>query len=159
MYGCAEMTPIQGNYGGNNTFTTDKKVDEVWSSIIDLFSSKGVSIKVIDKQSGLIVSDNSSLLNNYTFEDKEGKLENPNAWVVLERRGNGLGGVFRPDKLTGDWNIRIKELNNKTVISVNLVNLNASLYVPPTNYASGNILPFNSKSTGVFEKLIFDNIK
>lgn len=159
MSSCFEATQIQGNYSANNTFTSDRKIDSVWSSIIDLFSSKGISIKVIDKQSGLIVSENTSFMHQYTFEGKDGKLENENAWVVVERRGNGWGGLVQPIKLTGDWNIRVKELNNKTLVTVNLTNIDASFYIGPTTYSSGVYRPLNCKSTGVFEKFIFDNIK
>ena len=165
MSSCFEATQIQGNYGGNNTFTSDKKVDEVWGLIIDLFSSKGISIKVIDKQSGLIISERASFIRkrfdipNYTFESKDGKLENPDAWIVLERRGDGFGRLIQPAKLTGDWNIRVKEFNGKTLVTVNLVNIDASFYSPPTTYSSGGDIPLNAKSTGVFEKLILDIIK
>ena len=131
MSSCFEATQIQGNYGGNNTFTSDKKVDEVWGLIIDLFSSKGISIKVIDKQSGLIISERASFIRKR----------------------------FDIAKLTGDWNIRVKEFNGKTLVTVNLVNIDASFYSPPTTYSSGGDIPLNAKSTGVFEKLILDIIK
>lgn len=96
---------------------TDKSVDEVWSKVIDIFATKGITIKIIDKASGLIVTEDYSFLKSYTFETVSGKPVNPNAMVVCSRILNGLGEPMIPEKITGSWNVRVKPENGKTIIN------------------------------------------
>ena len=76
---------------------------EIWSNIIDFFSQRGFSIKTIDKSSGIIVTDDYSLLSSYTYE-KNGKIENANAYVILSPKYKGLYGLGerKPDMLKGN---------------------------------------------------------
>lgn len=139
---------------------TSKSLDETWSAIIDLFATKGLSIKIIDKSSGLITSNKTSFLFSYTYENKQGQPEDPNAFVVVNKLKGGFGNTLNPQVLTGEWNIRIKEVNSKTVINVNLVNIIAQYTAPrTTTYTAEHTYNLVAKSTGVFEKLIADQIK
>lgn len=159
--GCTpQLAPLKGNYMDKPyEITSDKSVDTVWSNVIDLFATKGLSIKVIDKSSGLIVSEKSSLASNYTFEDDNGKLRDANAWVVLSKISYA-GGQMSPDKITGEWNVRIKAAQNgKTTINVNLTNIEATRYIAPSQYSATQNLTFQGKSTGKFEELIAGLVK
>ncbi len=102
---------------------TTKSFEETWSKLIDLFAQKGLSIKIIDKSSGLITSEKTSFQSSYTYEDALGKPVNPNAFIVVAKTSY-MGTVYPPSSLTGEWNVRIKQGEGKTTINVNLVNLN-----------------------------------
>lgn len=159
--GCTPLiVPLTGSYMDKPyEITSDKSFDSVWSNVIDLFATKGLSIKLIDKSSGLIVSEKSSLAYNYTFEDDNGKLRDANAWVVLSKVSY-YGTEMYPDKITGEWNVRIKSAENgKTTINVNLTNIEATKYIPPSQYSAMQNLTFQGKSTGKFEEMIADLVK
>ncbi|WP_147322719.1 hypothetical protein [Emticicia sp. C21] len=64
-----------------------------------------------------------------------------------------------PEKITGSWNVRVKPENNKTVININITNLTASRYFPPSQYTASRTLYLDVKSTGKFEGMIAEMIK
>lgn len=140
--------PLKGTYE-KPTFETSKSVDEVWTNIIDFFASNGISIKIIDKESGLIISEGNSFKDRYTYEKADGSLFDKSAYIVLNKISYG-GEQQKPQIVTGEWNIRIKPLNGRTSVAINLVNIEAS--------AEQNFV-FTGKSTGEFEKFIFEQIK
>jgi len=130
--------------------------EEVWSKIIDLFATKGLAIKVIDKSSGLITSETTSFKNSYTRESSNGQLINKDAFVVIGDFRNAYEIRLEPQIVSGDWNIRVKEVNEETVIVVNLVNLKCQFI---DTHGSGGTFDIPIKSTSVFEKMIADYIK
>ncbi len=141
---------------------SDNNRDIVWDKIVDFFAKKGLSIKLIDRSSGLIVSDETNL--TYTHEDDKGNLKNPKAWVVLNRiyrYGSKL--YIEPSTVTGEWNIRIKSTpENKTNINVNLVNIKYTFLNSsglPDKYSLDYRNKSSGQSTGQFEALIAGNIK
>lgn len=161
---CMTLKPVslKGNYSESPyEVVSDKEFDQVWSNIIDLFATKGLSIKLIDKNSGLIISEKTSFLSDYTFEDKNGVLENPNASIVIEKMTyEGYNQSLKPQKITGEWNIRIKENSSgKVVVNVNLTNIDATSLVAGSQYSPAQNLTFNGKSTGKFEELITSLVK
>lgn len=157
--GCmsTKAVPLKGTYtNGNFEAITPTSKEKVWDNIIDFFSKKGLPIKIIDKSSGLIVSDETGL--TWSYEDKNGKLIDPTAWVAIKKiLISGTNTPIKPTLVTGEWNIRIKGApNNQTSVAVNLVNpkymnMNVSTL---TYFSSGGV-----KSTGVFEKMIYEQIK
>lgn len=159
--GALVNTPLKGSYVEKPIEITSKQpYEKVWSNIIDLFATKGLSVKLIDKSSGLIISEKTSLLDSYSFEDDKGNLVNPSAFVALDR--NEVQGYtkIKPDNITAEWNIRIKSMeNNLTLINVNLTNINATYSVPPSQYVAARTINFVGKSTGNFEKQIADILK
>ena len=159
LTGCAyKITPLKGTYLDKPfEIISDKSKDQVWDKLIDFFAQKGLSIKIIDRSSGLIISDRSAL--TWTFEDSKGKVIDPLAWIVIEKTVDpGPNKVIKPSSVAGDWNVRIKELsNNKTSINVNLVNIKAKReYVSKYGVSEYEI---KALSTGNFEKLISEQIK
>jgi hypothetical protein len=148
---CTTMQPLMGTYSNKPyTFTTALSKDKFWDRLIDFFTTNGVTITTIDKQSGVIVSANYSFVRNYTNEDLKGNLIDPKAWVVINFNGAGLGNLL---KLWGDITIHVTEENGTTKVIVTLNNLgsNASAY----GYVL-NIMTITT--TGVFEKTIGDLI-
>ena len=83
LLGCSsKIIPLSGKYP-NEPFQakTSKNFQTVWDNLIDLFAQKGLSIKIIDKSSGLITSERTILTT--TVEKKNGKLLNPLAYIVV----------------------------------------------------------------------------
>jgi hypothetical protein len=166
LYSCAFKTiPIKGQYPeGPYQDTTTLTKDAVWDKIIDFYAQKGLSIKIIDRSSGLIISDRTVLTT--TFEDNKGQPIKPAAWIVLPKTINPNDRKpFAPGLITGEWNIRIKELSDKrTSINVNLVNINGTEEIIAkvgTSYkTTKQAIPLTRyKSTGNFEKMITEYIK
>lgn len=151
---------LKGKYQEGPFYATVNKNPEVtWSKVIDLFAEKGFSIRTIDKQSGLIVSDPYSFKGSYTFETKNGQPIYPNKYLVVETRNNGLGLTILPDVIEANWNIRVKDSgNNTSQIIVNLTNIKCQYYVAPTRYSSGSWVDLIAKSTGVLEKEMVEYI-
>lgn len=162
LFGCSsKMIPLKGQYPETPyQIKSSKTFQQVWDNLIDLFAQKGLSIKIIDKSSGLIISERGIV--STTIEKNDGSLENPKAFIVLPQ-------VYHPGPMkystinngsdvTGEWNVRVKEVNGDTFINVNIVNLQYSYYESFTKLTKQAILT-SYKSTGVFEKLISELIK
>lgn len=164
LYGCSSIKLV-GNYTDGSVFGETELAEEVvWTKIIDYFALSGMPITTIDKSSGIIVASNISFVNNYSREDRDGKLINPSAYVVIPTVRGGFGNILEPDaKITGrwdmigDWNVRIKP-NSKggTSININLLNLRCF-------YGGSGILGTSTKipikSTGVFENNMLQYLK
>ena len=177
--GTTKEIPLKGTYPAMPIqISTDKSVDYVWDKLIDLFAQRGLPIKIIDRSSGLIVSDKSILKT--TIEENNGQLQDNSAWIVVTKKldaglnrtvpitGTTSGAYSKqmvPRDVTGEWNVRVKKSENgSTVINVNIVNVTFSDYVATGLGTPGYYkdLPLNAsfyKSTGTFERLITDLIK
>jgi len=95
--------------------------DEVWSKLVDIFAKEGYEIKIIDKSSGLITTEEYSFISNYTTENKKGIQKNPNAYIVVQKKG-----WSGPQNVLGKWNVRVKDnTEGGSLINVNIVNLKA----------------------------------
>lgn len=149
---CSIIVPVQQTYVTSPvSATTTKSFEEVWVKIIDILSTKGIQIKLLDKSSGLIVSEPYRL--STTWEDiNTGKLADEAAYVVADKYY--FMDNFNSSYIsTGTFNIRVKTQESQTIVVVNLVNINSS-----------NILPgqppkvLDSKTTGVLEKELLQTI-
>lgn len=165
----AKVIPVQGSYPEPPiTYRSEKPFTEVWDKLIDMYAQNGLSIKLIDRSSGLIISDNSAI--TATWEDKNGKLYHPEANIVTPKSYNSLAqsqvgitqtvynksSLKKPSVLRGEWNVRLKEIQGGTLINVNLVNVTYSSLEGKVSVVK-NLGAY--KSTGKFEKLIADYIK
>jgi len=155
-----KVTPLKGNYPTTPIiYYSEKSFDKVWDNIIDLFAQKGLSIKIIDRSSGLIVSEKSHL--SWSLEKKDGKLFDSTYYVVLERIApKGSKFFYTPAQVTGEWNVRIKNDGGRTAINVNLTNIKATY--GSSYYSGGRIVEpvdIAGRTTGVFEKFIYEAIK
>src|SRR6476620_6583690 len=126
VMGCDnKVIPLQNTYQDKSyEFSVPSAKDKVWTELIDLFHTKGVAIKTIDKKEGVITTENTSFLNSYSWEDKNGGLTNPNAFVVCSK----VRGTFtfppslKPDSVTGQLTVLLKEESDKTFVSIGLTN-------------------------------------
>jgi uncharacterized lipoprotein len=160
---CAMPKPIalKGNYTTDpKVIETDTEFDKVWDKLIDLFSQKGLSIKIIDRSSGLIISERAALPS--TTEKNDGTLKDPGAFAVVPKKYDRYAKKFFPvhEEITGEWNVRIKKAGDKTSINVNIVNIRGESSV----YSGGAIRSIevscsSCRSTGYFERIISEIIK
>lgn len=145
---------LVGNYTFTTSIETDKSFDEVWDKVIDYFAMNGIPISILEKASGLIVSNKVSLKNNVTME-KDGKLLDDKAFVVIPYAKNVVY-----INVTSDFNIRVKKQNGKVSISVNLPNMVAERTVKPTGFQIVSTpQEIEAKSTGVFESGLLNLLK
>lgn len=154
FYSCApaKVYPLRDKYlDGPFTVTTVKSFDKAWDATVDFFTQLGIPIRVVEKASGLIVSERMDLYSQANYEDiKTGQIKNSKAWIGVETRKEGRAHV-KPTRISRDWNVRLKESNGQTVVAINLVNIKAvRIY---EGYEAGS---FKAKSTGVFEKSVAD---
>lgn len=143
---------------------TSTEFDVVWSRAIDILAETGASIKIIDKSSGIIISEKYSFINSYSYENPGGSLINPNALVVLSELKDAFGKTINPNEIFGEFNIRIKSTDSGTLINVNIVNLNAKHTYYSSNgskierhWQENGMLTI--KSTGLFERRLIGKLK
>lgn len=165
--------PLKGSYPNTPiVFTSDHSFEQTWDKLIDVFAQKGLSIRLIDKSSGLIISTNSAM--PASAEDEKGNLIDPTAFIAVPsfRFGGGkrqavtgqttLAYSKKPkvvfDDVYGEWNVRVKPAGNGSTINVNITNVNYSNY--DTKAKISSLHPLTAyHTTGVFEKLLSDLIK
>ena len=108
--GCTpDSVPLKGKYIDNPTeFTSAKSSDSLWLDIRQIFSENGLVIKKIDTAKGLIVTKKTPFISVYTQENKDGKLVEPQAWVVLQKDFTKRK-EWKPKIIYGKWEIHINE--------------------------------------------------
>ena len=160
-----KVVPLQKTYPDKSyEFSVSSPKDQVWTKLIDLLNTKGLAIKTIDKNSGVITTDNTSFINAYTWENKDGNLINPNALVICSKvRGPfTFATSLKPNSLTGQWTFLTQQKSDKTNVKISLANAagevvieNSRIYGSVTKETHNLIV----KSTGVFEKEVEDALK
>lgn len=158
LSGCAiDLTPSYTSTA-SNVQTIDRNYDAVWSKLVDFLANEGIAIKILDKESGLMVSEIYSFKNSYTRVGKEGNLENPAAYVVIGNLKGGFGNRLEPHRIDGNFNVRVKRVGEgQTEITVNLVNLISTYQNPPN--VGGGVINIGIKTTGSFEQKILNYLK
>lgn len=151
---------ITGVYDNNKTFETSTSYDKVWDNAVDYFARTNLTISTLDKTSGIIAVNKAFISRSYVgVEDKNGNINNPNAWIVLPYAKDLIAG-----EVTCSVNVRIKKMENgNTSISINLgqilcnniyknwLSVTGETYITtPTNRCA---------STGVFENMLYEIIK
>jgi len=140
---------------------SNKSFEKVWDNVIDYFAQNGIPIKIIDKSSGLIISDKARL--TWSFENKKFQLVNPAAFVVMPQILDKFNEKpYKPQYVTGEWNVRIKAVGDKTTVNVNLYNIEG-LYFEGyySYYAHSAVMPvkIDGRTTGVFERKFFESVQ
>lgn len=156
----AKLYPLKGQYSSTPyQINTTSTKEQVWDRIIDLFAQKGLPIKIIDKSSGLIISEKSQLAT--TTEDKNGEILDKDAWVAVPGRYDGYKRKMVPatyGPAIGEWNIRIKDNNaGGCIVNVNIVNLKQ--VIPDIRNVSTERPLLSGRSTGVFEQLVSEMVR
>lgn len=160
------MVLLKGTYQDKPCeFVTSYTKDQIWDKLIDLLIAKGLAIKTIDKNSGVITTDNTSFISSYTWESKTGSLMNADALVVCSKfRGPfTFGPSIHPETVTGQWAVRVKQEADKTVITTNLVNAEGKIVIQNAGTqgqgTTTQTVNLTVKSTGKFEKTIENALK
>ncbi len=162
---CASVQRVKGSYPKHD-FITDTPKEQIWTSLISIFAKNGIGIKTIDKSSGLLVSEIGQI-SKISQEDLNGNIEDSTAYIVTDKfidapgSWDSLGKI--PYFVSAGWNVVLSELNGKSSISINIVNIQAYRNVNSgTNRAFSNGIPekqpLNAISTGRFERMIFEAI-
>src|SRR5690242_4909776 len=109
-YGCNPVSvPLKGKYSNSAVeITTSQSSDSAWSKLTNIFTTHGLLIKSIEKQKGTILTRKAPINSVYTFENKDGQLEQSDAWVVLTKVYNKKN-EWKPKDIYGQWNIQITE--------------------------------------------------
>ena len=146
-----------GSYDKVITQNVDSEFDKVWGKVIDVFAQKGIPINVIDKSSGLIVSNKFPIPLSMVTKEKGGVPSDKNAFLVIPSTiSRVLLHSYLVDEASGSFNVRVKKNESgKVVININLVNVE-SKFVP--NDRRRSPIDILAKSTGVFEKKMIDLI-
>ena len=146
-------------------FSVSHRKEQVWSKLIDIFTAKGLAIKIIDEKSGLITTENISFLNSFAWEKKDGSLTNPAAFVVCSKvRGPfTFPASLHPSSLSGQWVVRTKQEPDKTIVDIKLANA-SGIYGSESLGSFGQtpvseIRNLSVASTGVFEKAVAEALK
>jgi len=165
MTGCAtatytKLTPLKGRYVEEPPIAySTKSFDEVWDNVVDVVAQLGFPIKLLDRTNGLLVCEETSLSNTYTLEDKEGKLINPNAFIVVPRPGNVQGNSIFQFGITGVANVRIRAEKGRTKINVNLGNIDPESIGTWVKDEDEYNFYHGIRSTGRFEDIIIDLVR
>jgi hypothetical protein len=141
--------PLKGKYIESPIeFTSTVKTDSIWLNITKIFSQNGLAVKKIDTVNGLILSKDTRFIHVYSFEDKDGNLEVPQAWVVL-KKNLCQGKAMDPKEIRGEWRIQINQTDSG-VTKIKIDPIVDCTYFP-NMFASMNT---SGLSTGKLEKLI-----
>jgi hypothetical protein len=147
------LVHIKGKYQeGPVRMKIDLPASAVWEKVISVIANNGLNVKIIDKSSGLIVSDPLSFISSYSGEGSTGAINNKNAYVVTTSIKTTEETNFL-ESLTASWNLRVTETDSgKATVSVLLYNIKAvGLYEDDKHFHYG-------KSTGNFEKWLLTNV-
>jgi hypothetical protein len=143
--------PLKGKYENPNTFYFEKSENEVWSGLMAVLCDKGLSVKSMDKFSGVIFGDRYDFSSVSSAENDKGQLVNKGAFLVTEYVVFTGTTYILPNFITADWNMRIFQHEGKTALKVNVKNI-------VSKYQLAQTIIYNAKSTGNFEKMIADSI-
>jgi len=148
--GCTpDSVPLKGKYIDNPIeLTSTKTSDSLWLKIRQIFTEKGLVIKKVDAEKGLIVTTKTSFNSAYTHEDKDGKLVEPQAWVVLQKDFTKRK-EWNPKTIYSEWKIQINETEGGVTI-IKIDPLVICTYYP-NMFTSMEV---RGQSTGKLENLI-----
>jgi hypothetical protein len=123
--------------------TTTLSKDQVWMKLTQFFAFNGISIKTVDKNSGLIQSDKIGFGTNCNLEGSD----DSTAWALCNRVPDGKFFHY-PQVMNGELMVLVQEIGGKTHINIHFFNLSGYL-----SNANGE-LNFIMRSTQVLEKKI-----
>jgi hypothetical protein len=123
--------------------TTDLSKDQIWIKLTQFFALNGISIKTVDKNSGLIQSDKIGFGTNCNLEGSD----DSTAWALCNRIMDDRFFLY-PQVMNGELMFLVQEVGGKTQINIHFFNLNA--YHSNANAEVNFII----RSTQVLEKRI-----
>lgn len=129
--------------------------DRLWGKVVDFCSQEGLSVKLIDRNEGLVVIDKND--SRCTYEaDENGTLNDSTAFLIVQKQSY-LGRNQTARTVSAEWNIRIKKNRNENnEVNVYLIYArDQKVYSTKYDkYVSQNDL--HALSTGNLERKLFD---
>lgn len=105
------------NYADTVANMTD---DKLWVKVVDFCSEEGLSIKLIDRNEGLVIIAKNNARCTYEM-DEIGTLKDSTALIVVQKQINGITNTT-DRTVSAEWNIRIrKNRNESNELNVNLI--------------------------------------
>lgn len=145
--------PLQGSYEDKAFVGYSKKpVPEVWDNLVTFVTKEGLDVKVVDKNSGLMISERTSYVES-TCAERKGKPYAPEKYIVTSHVG-ARPDKFTPSRITAAWNAIIKPSDHgDTEVIIRLSGIQAY-------YGMGQAeRKLEAHSLQNFEKKIFESIK
>lgn len=138
----------------SNSLIIDRSLDDVWNSVVDFFAGNNLNIKIIDKSSGLIISERSYFPSEYVTSN----IPKETSYMAVQ-----FNKIFKADgtgmRCSAEWNVRVTKIDdNKTLVVINIGNPIVELNMFKGSYTVWERSELQSASTGNFEKFIFSNI-
>jgi hypothetical protein len=147
---CTRIVPLKNQYDEQPRIAViNKPLQEVLNSFATLALNNGYPVKNTDPRTGLITLDQTTFDGHGGFESKDGRIPNPNAYIVTERFSDEYPD--RTDKYTfvANWNLLITPIDNNTT------QVRIKLYDAA---AFSDEVTLKGKSTGKFEKMILEEL-
>lgn len=160
LFSCTtRLIPLRGKYPQPPfEITTTQQYEQMWNKVVDVFTERNIPIKIIDKSSGLIVSDKISM--GTTVENRNGVPVSDKAFIVVPGYYDPATrkniSAFPLDNYSGSISVRVKTKENNVTVSVSISGVTAQSYMSG-KMQNGDITNF--KSTGKFEQSFFDLLK
>jgi hypothetical protein len=142
---CYTWIPPKQLVNPQNTRVYDKPFDKVWSSIVSYIGENGIPIKLMEKESGYISTEHSLFANSNTNYCDCGYFKNPDEEYY----------IFKKFGATMNVNIVVKKLDDSKV----KVTCNTFYKGQPKSVVGVKDYYEKCESTGVFEKMLLDNIE
>ncbi len=140
-----------------NSVALDK--ESAWNRVITALDSCGISIfKIASKKDGILVSETIDFSDSFTYETKDGRLENPAAYVVIADFKEIRGRRVTPQNIKGTLTVRFKEEGGKMSVSVFMTELKCIYEAGSHTTEDSRYSQIESASTGVLENTILKAI-
>lgn len=154
---CRSIVPLRGKYQEVPVKSKYSiSFDRAWEGVIDFISDTGQEVQLIDKESGLVISDQYTVSGKHiSMENSKGKIVNSDAWIVSQRHSddNPKGNLRETHTASAKWTIRVKQVADETVIAV-LMHVKNVYWGLPQKWT----FVFDGASTGNYEKYMLDEI-
>jgi len=160
-----KITPVKGDYQSTYSFETDKQFNEVWDHLIMYLSAKNIMCDEIDKPSGYIKTGPIDFVKRYkiisTSEDPRDTIHD----ILLCRMNNmqKYDSLTSPRRLKLRLEIKVVRVNAKTHLDFSLlpyyINYGGFVIKPERPEDMNQNWKDVFKSTGLFEKRLFDQLK
>lgn len=147
---CTRIVPLKNQYDQQvKVVVISKPLQEIWDGFALLALNNGYPVKSIDHKTGLITVDQTSFDGHGGFESKDGRVPNPDAYIVTERFSDEYPD--RTDKYTfvANWNLLISPIDSSTT------QVHIKLYDAA---AFSDEVTLKGKSTGKFESWLIDQL-
>lgn len=170
MQSCISVVPLHNKYDPSPIAGVfNSPYDKVWQSVIDVVVYNNLPVNVIEKESGLISSYQSSYRAETTYEaNKDKKPIHPEQLIITHRPNSNEDSQLRKrpasaysasfpfDQLTGRWKIAVKKISdNKTEV---LVTLGGFEFIPSKTFINIPYIP-QIYSLGNFERNFLNDVK